>query len=81
MTPAVRRLRAAAPTNGTAASQTEAACSLARELVDALEPLKGAAADVGEATLIEALQLAVTRGIGDLRERQRMVDRARRERR
>jgi len=46
-----------------------------------LEPLKDAAADVGEATLIEAMQLGLTRAIGDLRERQRLLGTTRKERR
>lgn len=72
------RLRLVAPVRP---SQTEPACALARGLVDALEPLKAQAADAVEAALIDAMQIEVTRCIGDLRERQRMVDRARRERR
>lgn len=71
----LKNLRLVAPERR---SQTESACALARGLVDALEPLKASAADVGEASLIEAMQLAVTRGIGDLRERQRLLAKVRR---
>lgn len=61
-------------------SQTEPACAIAMAAILSLEPLKDAAQDVGEATLIEAMQLGLTRAIGDLRERQRLLEKTRKER-
>lgn len=62
-------------------SQTEPACAIAMAAILSLEPLKDAAQDVGEATLIEAMQLGLTRAIGDLRERERLLEKTRKERR